>query len=162
MKIPKKCYKIKWPCSYIWHIIYWICVLIRHTFCESLVKICFTKHKCHSFLWYYFQTLGQYFRPAQTKSIENQKSGHNRINWDNIPDHWRFFWLSILVVQKHCPMSEKISPKWTAFVFGNTYLHQNFSEYMSNKNAHFGLLTARCNWKLWKVLWFYWIFWVFL
>ena len=25
--------------------------LIRHTFCESLVKICATKHKCRSFLW---------------------------------------------------------------------------------------------------------------
>ena len=30
------------------------CVLIRHTFCESLVMLCATKLKCRSFLLYFF------------------------------------------------------------------------------------------------------------
>ena len=34
-------------------------------------------------------------------------------------------------------MSQKISPKWTAFVFGNTYFHQTFTECVCNQYAHF-------------------------
>ena len=34
---------------------------------------------------------------------------------------------------KNCPMSEKIKQKWAAFAFGSTYLHQTFTEYMSNQ-----------------------------
>ena len=33
-------------------------------------------------------------------------------------------------------ISKKISQKWPAFVFGNTYLHQTFTEY---QYAHFGV-----------------------
>ena len=29
-----------------------ICILIRHIFCESLVKICATKHKCQTILFF--------------------------------------------------------------------------------------------------------------
>ena len=32
-----------------------MCVLIIHTFCGSLLKLCVTKHKCRSFLWHFFQ-----------------------------------------------------------------------------------------------------------
>ena len=32
-----------------------MCVLIRHTFYESLIKICVSKHKCRSFLWYFLK-----------------------------------------------------------------------------------------------------------
>ena len=56
MKISKKRNKIKGrsiTCSYIWHIN--MCVLIRHTFCESLVKIC------------------------PKNQLESQKSSHARI-----------------------------------------------------------------------------------
>ena len=36
-----------------------------------------------------------------------------------------------------------ISKKLTAFVFGKTYLHQNFTEYMSNQYAHFDISTCQ-------------------
>ena len=44
------------------------CVLIRHTFCENLMKIFVTKHKCRSFLWL-FQT-GQCCWPAKITALE--------------------------------------------------------------------------------------------
>ena len=45
-----------------------MCVLTRHTFCKSLLKLCVTKLKYRS-----FSDIGQCFRSAQTKSLENQK-----------------------------------------------------------------------------------------
>ena len=48
-----------------------ICVLSRYTFCVILEKICAAKRKCHSHLW--FSDIGLCFRPAQTKSLKNQK-----------------------------------------------------------------------------------------
>ena len=53
-----------------------MCLLIRHTFCKSLIKICVTKHKCPSFLWYYFRYRSVCCRPAQKNSLENQKSSY--------------------------------------------------------------------------------------
>ena len=35
-----------------------IFVLFVHTFCESLMKLCTTKHKFRPFLWYIFETWG--------------------------------------------------------------------------------------------------------
>ena len=49
------------------------CILIRHTICESFVKICSTKLKCRSLLWYYFSDIGQCCRPAQKNYLENKK-----------------------------------------------------------------------------------------
>ena len=40
---------------------------------------------------------------------------------------------------KNSPISEKISQKWTEFVFGNTYLEKKFIECMSNQYAHFNI-----------------------
>ena len=57
-----------------------MCVLIRHTFCESLVKICAAKRKCHSFLVRYFLDIGHCCRPAQKNGLENQKFGHTKHN----------------------------------------------------------------------------------
>ena len=48
-----------------------MCVLIRHTFRESLVK--------PLIFLILFSNIGQFFRPAQTKSLENEKPGHVRI-----------------------------------------------------------------------------------
>ena len=62
-----------------------MCVLIKHTFCESLVKPCVTKLKCRSFFLKFFSDIGQCFCPSQTKSLKNQKSGHVRIIKDDIP-----------------------------------------------------------------------------
>ena len=54
-----------------------MCTLVRHTICESLVKIyIYMLHQCRSF----FSHIGQCFRPAQTKSLENKKSGQIRVN----------------------------------------------------------------------------------
>ena len=48
--------------SYIQHIdIIKTCVLIRHKFCKSLVKLCVIKNKFHTILLYYFQTQGNVF-----------------------------------------------------------------------------------------------------
>ena len=85
-KCPKKRNKIKGP-----SITCKMCILIRHTFCESLVMICTTKQKCCSFLWYYFSDIGQCCRLAQKNGFENQKSGSVRINYDNIPNFWWIF-----------------------------------------------------------------------
>ena len=58
MKIPKNCNNIKglsitW--RHTWHVDISKCVLIWHTFCESLVKICANKHKCCSFFDIFFR-----------------------------------------------------------------------------------------------------------
>ena len=36
-----------------------------------------------------------------------------------------------------------VSQKWKAFVFGNTYFHQIFTECLSNQYTHFDILTYR-------------------
>ena len=46
-----------------------MCVSIRHTFCESLVKICLTKHKCCSIWGYVFQTWGSVLILQQNKVL---------------------------------------------------------------------------------------------
>ena len=38
---------------------------------------------------------------------------------------------------------KNISQKWTAFVFDNSYLHQTFTEYVSNQYTHFDILTSQ-------------------
>ena len=51
-----------------------ICVLIRHTFCENLVKIYAIKLNCHSFFCIFFSTyIGQCFHPATKTSVRNKK-----------------------------------------------------------------------------------------
>ena len=77
-----------------------ICLLNRYTFCESLVKICTTKHKCRSFLWYFFMHIWQCFRPAQIKSLKNQKSCHNMIILNEIRGIFsKYFKLLHIVVE---------------------------------------------------------------
>ena len=60
-------------------------LLIRHTFCECLVKTCVTKHKWRSFFCDIFSDIGQCFWPAKTNSLENRKSGYVTIIYDKIP-----------------------------------------------------------------------------
>ena len=60
-----------------------MCILIRHILCESLMKLCPTKH-------IFFSEIGQSFRPAQ-KSLENQKSGHIWIVLDNNGSFSKYF-----------------------------------------------------------------------
>ena len=79
MKIPQKCNKTKWHSI---HLAYWyikICVLIRRTFYESLLKIYVLPNTKTIHFFRIFSDIGQCFWPAQTKRIENQKSGHVRI-----------------------------------------------------------------------------------
>ena len=45
-----------------------------------------------------------------------------------------------------------ISQKWTAFIFGSTYLDQTFNKHILIYR------NARCDCKLWKVPWFYSVF----
>ena len=52
--------------------------MISQTFCESLVKLCVTKHKCHSFLCF-FSNIGQCLHPTTKNSVGNQKSGFQDI-----------------------------------------------------------------------------------
>ena len=40
-------------------------------------------------------------------------------------------------------LSEKITQKWTVFVFGNTYLHQTCTECVSDQHAHFDVLICQ-------------------
>ena len=69
-----------------------MCVLIGHTFCESLVKICANKRKCRPFLGYFFSvvvylTFNKYSRP-----LHKLERGHRRRRWqhtataDRIPE----------------------------------------------------------------------------
>ena len=46
-----------------------MCLLIRHIFCESLLKLCVVKHKCRSL----FSDIWQCCQPARTQILENQK-----------------------------------------------------------------------------------------
>ena len=50
------------------------CVLIRHIFCESFVKLCPTKHKCRSFLWHFFRHKAMFSTCPNIES-RNQKFG---------------------------------------------------------------------------------------
>ena len=59
------------------------------------------------------------------------------------PDFFLFSGLFVWAGRKHCHMSEKISQKWTPFLFGNTYLHQTFTECVSNRYPHFGVLICQ-------------------
>ena len=59
--------------------------------------------------------------------------------WLNFSFSGLFVWAD----RKHWPMSEKISQKLTAFVFGYTYLLQTFTECVSNQNAHFNISTCQ-------------------
>ena len=45
-----------------------MCVLIIHTFCESLVMKCTTKHKGRSILWYFFRHIGQFCPKVSMKN----------------------------------------------------------------------------------------------
>ena len=57
---------------------------------------------------------------------------------------------------------KNILKKWTEFVFGNTYLHQTFTESLVNFCQYILMYWhARCDSKLWKALWLYCVFWVF-
>ena len=57
-----------------------MCVLIRHTFCESLVKVCVTKHKCHSFLLFFRHRalLPAWFSALYTLKWEHPKRSSDR------------------------------------------------------------------------------------
>ena len=57
------------------------------------------------------------------------------------------------------PYVKKISQKWVAFTFGSIYLHQTFTECVSNQYAQYW--HARCDRKLWKAIWFFSVLWVF-
>ena len=76
-KISKKHNKTKrrpMTCSYIWYIkISNLCVLNRYIFCECLVELYATKHKCRSLLSYFFSDIGQCCRPAQ-KTVSKVKT----------------------------------------------------------------------------------------
>ena len=82
-----------------------MCILIRYTFCECLVKICVTKHKCRFFGTYYerskiirtnFQTT-QFKRPKSQKAelfyqptnSLNQKYGQKWVRLDLCSHHSR-------------------------------------------------------------------------
>ena len=65
-------------------------ILIYQNVHIDLVKIwamCYTNNQTQmSFIFVVlFSNIGQCFRPAQKKSLENQKSNHVRINKNNIP-----------------------------------------------------------------------------
>ena len=45
---------LKLVCWFVWN--FGMCVSINQIYCKTLVKICVTKHKCHLFFRYYFQT----------------------------------------------------------------------------------------------------------
>ena len=80
LRIRNKIKRRSITCSHIWHVnTSKYVVLIRHTFYKSLMKICAIKHKCHSFLWYYFSDIRQCCRPAQKNILKNQKSDHDRM-----------------------------------------------------------------------------------
>ena len=55
-------------------------ILIKHTFCESLMKLCLIKHKCALIFVTLFSDIGQCFHPTTKNSIGNKKSGHVRHN----------------------------------------------------------------------------------
>ena len=45
--------------------------------------------------------------------------------------------------RKNYPIPEKISQKRTTFVFGNTYLHQTFTECVPNQYTHFDIFACQ-------------------
>ena len=49
-KEPNKTREPSVTCSYIWHETYQMCVLIRYTICESLIKIQYFRHEYSSIL----------------------------------------------------------------------------------------------------------------
>ena len=49
-----------------------ICIFIRHTFCESLVKVCVKQNTNVVYFCDIFLNVGQYSRTAQIKSFENR------------------------------------------------------------------------------------------
>ena len=55
-------------------------------------------------------------------------------------------------------MSEKLNTKWAALAFGSKYLHQTFTECVSNQKTHFDISTYQMYCKLWNVLWLYCVF----
>ena len=52
------------------------------------------------------------------------------------PDFW-FTTLFFVAGWKHCLMSKKMLQKRSAFAFGSIYLHQTFTECVSNQYTHF-------------------------
>ena len=59
---------------------------------------------------------------------------------------WSNFWFSSLSVfgqGKNIDLCQKkISHKWMAFEFGNTYIHQTFTECVSNRYTYFDMLDV--------------------
>ena len=54
-----------------------------------------------------------------------------------IKDYPDFYIHFVWTGKKECPISDKLSQKLTAFVFGKKYLHQNFTECMFNQCTFF-------------------------
>ena len=82
MKTPKKRNKIDRPsitCSYVWHV---KCV---STFCESLKKLFLLPNSNAVKFFDVFFRHRSIFCPAQTKSLNNRKSGYVSMISDNIP-----------------------------------------------------------------------------
>ena len=72
-----------------------MCVLIRNTFCESLVKICATKHKCRSFL----RTM---LHACPIKQSQKPKIMSFKIIFDKI---WYFWTYITIILRRSCKKS---------------------------------------------------------
>ena len=125
-----------------------ICVLNRYTFCESLVKMCVTKHKYRSFLSYFFQKQDSVtYLPKRTVSKIKKpvKFGQFRIKYGIFSKYSRSLKKLVQVVgtlrqkmttknQSFCPQKRLKSHRTTNMK--NTQQRRRKFHVNHNKNLH--------------------------